>query len=156
VLVEIELAAGQLFRALGMDAVADDEPRSVDELASYAAGGRALVAAAAGGRPVGYLLLEIVDGAGHVEQVSVHPDHARRGIGRALIEQAAEWARGQELRALTLTTFVEVPWNGPYYERLGFAYLTAGEETPGLRAIRQREGAAGLDAWPRACMRLSL
>jgi GNAT superfamily N-acetyltransferase len=156
VLVEIERAAGEPFRSLGMDVVADDDPGSVETLAPYAAGGRALVAANAADRPVGYLLLDVVDGAAHIEQVSVHPDQARRGIGRALIEGAATWARSHGLRALTLTTYTEVPWNGPYYERLGFSYLTADEETAGLRAIRARERAAGLDAWPRACMRLTL
>ncbi|HSP70727.1 MAG TPA: GNAT family N-acetyltransferase, partial [Gaiellaceae bacterium] len=87
---------------------------------------------------------------------SVHPDHARQGIGRALIERAASWASAHGLHALTLTTYVGVPWNGPYYERLGFRYLARDEETPGLRAIRDDESAAGLDAWPRACMRRSL
>lgn len=58
--------------------------------------------------------------------------------------------------ALTLTAYTEVPWNGPYYERLGFRYLAAEEETPGLRAIRRHERAHGLDAWPRACMRRDL
>jgi GNAT superfamily N-acetyltransferase len=155
-LVEIERAAGETFRALGMDAVADDDPGSVEELTPYADEGRALVAVDGGDRPVAYLLLDVVDGAAHVDQVSVRPDHARHGIGRALIDEAASWGRALGLPALTLTTYVEVPWNGPYYERLGFRYLVAGEETPGLRAIRDRERAAGLDAWPRACMTRSL
>lgn len=155
-LIAIERAAGEQFRSLGMDVVTDDEPRSVDELAPYVEGGRALVAADADDRPMGYLLLDVVDRAAHIEQVSVHPDHARRGIGRALVERAAEWAGRHELDSLTLTTFVRVPWNGPYYERLGFRYLAREEETPGLRAIRDGERAAGLDAWPRACMRLGL
>ncbi len=152
-LVEIERAAGELFRPLGMDLVADDDPGSVEELAPYAEAGRALVAVDAGDRPVGYLLLDVVDAAAHVEQVSVHPAHARQGIGRALIERAAAWGGARGLAGLTLTTYVDVPWNGPYYERLGFSYLPAGEETAGLRAIRERERASGLDAWPRACMR---
>ena len=49
-----------------------------------------------------------------------------------------------------------MPWNGPYYERLGFRYLTTDEETPGLRAIRARERALGLEVWPRVSMRRSL
>jgi GNAT superfamily N-acetyltransferase len=152
-LIEIERAAGASFRALGMDAVADDDAGSIAQLASHAEGGRAFVAADAADRPLGYLLLDVVDGAAHIEQVSVHPDHARRGIGRELIGRAEAWARDHGLPALTLTTFVEVPWNGPYYERLGFHYLTADEETPGLRSIREHERDSGLDAWPRACMR---
>ena len=155
-LVEIERAAGESFRSLGLDLVADDDPGSVEELTPYAAGGRALVSVDADDRAVGYLLLDVVDGAAHIEQVSVHPDHARQGIGRELIETASSWAAGRGLRALTLTTYVEVPWNGPYYERFGFRYLAADEETPGLREIRRLEIAAGLDAWPRACMIRSL
>ena len=155
-LVEIERAAGESFRSLGMDVVADDEPASVEELAPYAEASRAFVAVDAGDRPLGYLLIDVVDEAAHITQVSVHPDHARQGIGRALIERAASWARQHGLDALTLTTYVEVPWNGPYYERLGFRYIPAGEETLGLRAIRAHEHASGLDAWPRACMSLPI
>jgi GNAT superfamily N-acetyltransferase len=155
-LIEIERAAGASFRSLGMDAVANDDPGSIGQLAPYAQDGRAFVAADAADQPLGYLLLDVVDGAAHIEQVSVHPDYARREIGRALIERAENWARDRGLPALTLATYVEVPWNGPYYERLGFHYLTADEETPGLRSIREHEHQSGLDAWPRACMRRGL
>jgi GNAT superfamily N-acetyltransferase len=155
-LIEIERAAGAAFRSLGMDAVADDDPGSIPQLAPYAEDNRAFVAVDSAERLVGYLLLDVVDGAAHIEQVSVHPDHARRGIGRALIESAEAWARDRGLHALTLTAYVAVPWNGPYYERLGFHYLSADEETPGLRSIRDHERDSGLDAWPRACMRREL
>jgi GNAT superfamily N-acetyltransferase len=155
-LIAIEAAAGAAFRDLGMDAVADADPGSPEELEPYVEAGRAFVAVDTADRPVGYLLVDAVDGAAHIEQVSVHPDHARRRIGRALIEHALSWAHRRDLYALTLTTYVEVPWNGPYYERLGFSYLAAENETPGLSAIRKGEQARGLDAWPRACMRLSL
>ena len=151
-LVEIERAAGETFRSVGMDLVANDDPGSVEELTAYADAGRAFVSVDAGDRPTGYLLVDVVDAAAHIEQVSVHPDHARRGIGRALVERAAAWARAEGLHALTLTTYADVAWNGPYYERLGFRYLTPEDETPGLRAIRGHERVRGLDAWPRACM----
>lgn len=87
-LIEIDRAAGASFRSLGMDAVADDDPPSIGQFALYAERNRAFVAVDAADRPVGYLLLDVVDGAAHIEQVSVHPDHARRGIGGALIERA--------------------------------------------------------------------
>jgi GNAT superfamily N-acetyltransferase len=99
-------------------------------------------------RPVGYLLLDVVDGAAGVEQVSVDPDHARQGIGRALIERAVTWGRDHGLQAVTLTTFVDVPWNGPYYEWLGVSYLTRDEETPGLRVIRRACMRRGIDPEP--------
>lgn len=60
---------------------------------------------------------------------------------------------GARLPELRLTTFAEVPWNGPYYARLGFEVLPAERLTEGLRAIRATEAAKGLDAWPRVVMR---
>lgn len=150
---EIERAAGRAFRDLGMPEIADDEPASLDELARYQRDGLAWVAVAADGPPLAYLLADRVDGALHVEQVSVHPDAARRGVGRALLDHAAGFAAAEGLPALTLTTFAEVPWNAPYYRRLGFHQLAEPELGPGLREIRSREAARGLDCWGRVCLR---
>ncbi|MFI6448708.1 GNAT family N-acetyltransferase [Kitasatospora sp. NPDC050543] len=153
-LQDIERAAGEGFRALGMAAVADDEPLPTAELARYLEGGHAAMAAVdAADRPVAYLIGEPVDGCLHIEQVSVHPDHARRGVGRALIDHLAA---STDAPALTLTTFADVPWNAPYYRRCGFRPLAGAELTPGLREIRRQEAAHGLDRWPRLCMRREL
>lgn len=150
----IERAAGEPFRAIGLDVVADDELPPVAVLAAYATAGRAFVAVREGGTPVGYLLTEIVDGCAHVEQVSVLPRMRGRRIGEALIEHLARWARDRGLPALTLTTYRDVPWNGPYWVRLGFRELVG--LPPGLRAIRDAETARGLDVWPRLAMRREL
>ncbi|MFC9242613.1 GNAT family N-acetyltransferase [Streptomyces sp. NPDC057136] len=165
-LQDIERAAGEPFRALGMSAVADDDPPPLGLLESYRRAGRSWVAAesltsaasatSAAEQPLGYLIADPVDDAAHIEQVSVAPTAARRGIGRALIDHLAHWAEAQDLRALTLTTFTEVPWNAPYYSRLGFRTLTENELTDGLRAIRSLETEHGLDRWPRVCMRREL
>ena len=85
--------------------------------------------------------------------MSVHPDHARRGLGRQLIDHAAAWATREGLAGLTLTTYADVPWNAPYYARLGFATLGEDDLTDGLRAVRTHEIARGLDKWPRVTMR---
>lgn len=156
-LQDIERAAGESFRAIGMHRVADDDPLSIDELRAYLDDGRLWVwVAAPNGPPAGYLLADVVDGNAHIEQVSVHPDFGHRGIGRALIEQCVHWAHQQGYPAVTLTTFTDVPWNGPYYRRLGFRELSAGEFTPGLQRLRAHEAANGLDQWPRECLRLDL
>lgn len=156
VLIKIERAASETFRTLSLDFVADDDPGSLEELAPYVHGERAFVATDASDFPIAYIILDVVDGAAHIEQVSVHPVHARQGIGRGLIDRAAAWARAHELRSLTLTTYLDVPWNAPYYRRLGFRHLSPDEETPGLRMIKRRERAAGLEVWPRTSMSRSL
>jgi GNAT superfamily N-acetyltransferase len=139
-----------------MDGVADDDPPSAEDLMAYQRDGRAWVVADEGDRAVAYLLVGQVDQNAHIEQVSVHPGHARRGLGRALIDQAEAWAATHGLEGLTLTTFADVPWNAPYYARLGFRTLAVDEMTTGLRGVRAQEAALGLDAWPRVTMRRSV
>ncbi|MFD3484191.1 MULTISPECIES: GNAT family N-acetyltransferase [unclassified Streptomyces] len=152
-LQDIERAAGEPFRAVGMAEIADDDPPGIDLLDRYLRAGHAWVTEDAAGRPVAYLIYDEVDGAAHIEQVSVHPTASRHGVGRALIEHLAVRARSAGLAGLTLTTFADVPWNAPYYTRLGFRTLAESELTDGLREIRRAEAAHGLDHWPRVCMR---
>src|SRR5262245_6528508 len=71
-LIEIERAASDMFRSLGMDFVADDDPGSAAELAPYIHGRRAFAATDEADTPVAYIILDVVDGAAHIEQVSVH------------------------------------------------------------------------------------
>lgn len=151
-LIEIERAAGERFRDVGMPEIADDDPGSVDELAEYAANGRSWVAVDDAGAALGYVLVELVDGNAHIEQVSVLPSAQGIGIGRALLDHVATWARARDAAALTLMTFRDVPWNAPLYEHIGFRVLADSELGPELRAVRARETAHGLDPATRVCM----
>jgi ribosomal protein S18 acetylase RimI-like enzyme len=156
-LQEIERVAGVLFREIGMPEIADDEPLSIEVLSGYVSAGRAWVAVETPGeRVAGYLIADLLDGEVHIEQVSVDPRFSRRGVGRMLIEHAAVYAADVGAGALTLTTFAEVAWNAPYYRRCGFVVMDDGALLPGLRAVRDHEIAAGLDRWPRVCMRRPL
>ncbi|KJY46310.1 GCN5 family acetyltransferase [Streptomyces sp. NRRL S-444] len=149
----IERAAGECFRGIGMPEIADDEPLPLDELARYQRAGLAWAAVTEADAPLAYLIADRVDGNLHIEQVSVHPDGARRRIGRSLLDHLAARAAAESIPALTLTTFEDVPWNAPYYARCGFERLADGELSPGLKDIRDREAEHGLARWPRICMR---
>jgi ribosomal protein S18 acetylase RimI-like enzyme len=151
-LAGIERAAGEQFRDIGMPEIAEDEPPTPAELQAYLDRNAVRVWAGPGEVPVAYLLMDLVDGRVHVEQVSVHPAAARRGLGRALIDAAAGRARARGDDRVTLTTFAEVPWNMPYYQRLGFAVLPVGEQGPELLRVRAHEARIGLDRWPRVAM----
>jgi GNAT superfamily N-acetyltransferase len=148
----IERLAGERFRGVGLPEVADDEPPSLDVLTRHTEQGRCWVAIDDAGGPIGYVLVDGVDGNAHVEQVSVHPDHQGSGVGRALMERVFEWAGELDMPAVTLTTFSDVPWNAPLYRHLGFRVLRDEELGPGLRAIRDQETAHGLDPARRVCM----
>ncbi|MYS19585.1 Ribosomal protein S18 acetylase RimI [Streptomyces sp. DvalAA-14] len=151
-LQDIERAAGRCFRDIGMPEIADDEPLPLDELARYQQEGSAWAAVNEADTPVAYLIADQVDGNLHIEQVSVHPDSGRQGIGRLLLDHLAERAATHNVPALTLTTFADVPWNAPYYRRCGFQPLDDNLLSPGLQNIRAREAAHGLDRWTRLFM----
>ncbi len=136
---EIERHAGRVFATIGMPEIAAHDPPSVAELESFVSRGRAWVAVDSSDRPVAYLLSAVLDGCAHIEQVSVAPEYARRGLGARLIDRLEVDAAASHQPALTLTTFRDVPWNAPYYARLGFVVLAVSEQGPELRAITQRE-----------------
>jgi GNAT superfamily N-acetyltransferase len=119
----------------------------------YARDGQCWVAPDEAGDPLGYVIVDRVDGNAHVEQVSVRPDHQGVGVGRALIEHVVAWAADKGLPAVTLTTFADVPWNAPLYRHLGFRVLADDEIGPELRVVRETEAAHGLDPATRVCMR---
>jgi GNAT superfamily N-acetyltransferase len=131
----------------------DPWPLPLPDLEHSRAAGLLWVIPGDAGGPVAFLMGSQVDDCLHVEQLSVDMGSARRGLGRTLLEHAARRAAADGRPALTLTTFEHVPWNAPYYARLGFRILDDAEVTPGLRAIRRREAEIGLDRWPRVCMR---
>jgi GNAT superfamily N-acetyltransferase len=92
---------------------------------------------------VGFAHLVTHDGNAHLEQVSVLPTYGRRGIGTALVRAAMEEARWSGHDRMSLCTFREVPFNGPFYAALGFTESTSLE--PFQARLRAVERALGLD-----------
>ncbi|MGY5884713.1 GNAT family N-acetyltransferase [Modestobacter lacusdianchii] len=131
----VEAAADQLFVPLGITDLPAPAPA-----ADRAHAWRVLVT----GRPVrGFAVLELLDGAVHLEQLSVDPAHGRRGLGAALLAATVQAAAEHSADRVTLLTYADVPWNAPFYARHG--WRETGELTPGLRALRRREEELGLD-----------
>jgi GNAT superfamily N-acetyltransferase len=134
-LVAVEAAADRLFATVGFDLYPG--PGTIDGLR------RARAVLVAGRPPVGFAAVDEVDGSAHLEQLAVHPDHGRRGIGRALLEAACHWASRAGYPTMTLVTFTDVAWNGPFYVRSGFVPLV--ELGPGLAELRALDRANGLE-----------
>ena len=138
-LIEVERAADRLFPLAGYGETPG--PASLDELRA------ATALLVSGDPPVGYARLEVVDGRAHLEGLSVRPRFMRQGRGSELVRAALAWAAEHGYPEITLCTFAEVPWNGPFYAKLGFVELT--ELTPGLQELRETERKLGLDAMGR-------
>lgn len=106
--------------------------------------------------PVGFLLAEALPSSLFIAEISLQKEWQGKGIGRRLICYVAEQARENGYTSLTLTTFRDVPWNGPLYARLGFERL-ADETLPALlHQKREEEAAHGLAYESRCAMRLML
>lgn len=113
----------------------------------------------AGDPPIGFAHVVDMPGHAHLAQISVHPDHGRRGTGAALLEAAAERATLKGHGSLTLTTYADLPWNAPFYARYGFEEfaaddpLTAQQQEVSDEEERLGLGRHGRRVWMRRVLR---
>ena len=150
-LVVVEVEAGQLFHTVGMSEVAEHVPQ-VSALREAMDAARVWVTQD-GSEVAGYVVAELLDENAHIAQVSVAPAYAGRSIGKAMIEFVESWGRAAGRPATTLTTFRDVPWNGPYYARLGYRVLPSDRIGPELaETMAQEASLPGIDASLRCAM----
>ncbi len=136
----IELAAAKLLRGYAPESVLTEttHQRTFDDAVRD---GRLWVALM-NGVPVGFALVEMLaDDLPHLEELDVHPSHGRRGVGTALVRTVCQWAADSGYVMLTLTTFRAVPWNFPFYSRLGFAEIP--RQSPAFRTLGCSIGGGG-------------
>lgn len=146
----IEAASDRLLQLLGIGPLPAPGPA---ERAATAA--RTMATLVAARPPVGFARIERVDGHSHLGQLSVLPEYGCIGIGTALVEAACAWSRQRGAGMLTLTTFVDVPFNAPFYRRLGFRDLGRAEVGPQLAGLI--DGEADLERFgPRTVMARSV
>jgi GNAT superfamily N-acetyltransferase len=154
-LAAIEDAGGPMFEEAFGDLTGDPllspAPRGVDRDDTP---GFLLVVGPVG-EPVGFAHVEIVEGFAYLAQLSVHPDAMRQGIGTALVRAAMREARALGHDRLSLTTYRDLAWNGPFYAGLGFVETAHPE--PFELLLRQEERRIGLDRHgPRVVMHIPL
>ncbi|MDE0802187.1 MAG: GNAT family N-acetyltransferase [Acidimicrobiales bacterium] len=153
----IGAAAGRRFASVDDPRIAeraDDDPFDAEDLRRWIDAGRAWVSG--DDPPAGFVVVDVVDRCAHIEEVSVAPEHEGRGHGGALLDAATTWARAEGMHAVTLTTFADVEWNRPYYERRGFRVLGRDEIGPELAERIATEDRDGLDRAIRVCMSRSV
>ncbi len=148
----IERAAGRLFADVeGLGDISGRPTLPPERLARFIRKGHSLVAHVAE-RMAGFVVTEPFGRELHVWELSVHPAFQRGGIGAGLLRACLIDARNSGFRAVTLTTFRDVPWNAPFYARLGFEEVTALDAHPRLAGELANEVDDGLPADRRCAM----
>jgi GNAT superfamily N-acetyltransferase len=133
----IEAAADTVFEPLGIGPLPG--PGTRQDFAD------ALIVLVAGDPPVG---LCRIDGIGiskgaHLEQLAVHPDHAGQGLGRALLRAGCAWAEQQNFEEITVATYRNVPWNGPFYASEGFVERGSADDFLSSHGLEPEEPVMG-------------
>jgi GNAT superfamily N-acetyltransferase len=164
-LPSVERRAARLFdnwvSETGLTPAFLEDVSSTEELDEARQRGHLWVAAANDGELAGFAQVVILDGVAHLDEIDVIPEHGRQGVGSRLVDAVCRWARSAGYLKVTLSTFRDVPWNRPFYEKLGFRdvetplppqhrQLVAGERERGLRTdlrvIMERNLAVGGEA----------
>jgi GNAT superfamily N-acetyltransferase len=145
---EIEQTADELYATVGLGIVLDMPTAAHEKLAA----GPLWVAVDDADQPIGFLLAGEIDGFAYIDQLSVLPEHGRKGIGGRLIAAAVEWARGTGAQAIVLGTYRDVPWNQPFYEKHGFVEMPESEWDEEIREARAHEARLGHDISRRLFM----
>jgi GNAT superfamily N-acetyltransferase len=156
-LPDIEQSAGQIFKQIPEFAwISDSATMSAKQHQVFIEAGTSWVAQDDNELLCGFLCAEIIRDALHICELSVTEGYQGKGIGSALIEEAVCQAAFLGLSSLTLTTFRSVPWNAPFYTRLGFVELMSDDITDPLQYILDDEINRGLPEGERCAMRYSL
>ena len=143
-LAAIEVAAAGIFPSGSIPDHIRADVTPVGELFEAVQKNLLWVALAQEASPVGYAFVQMVENVALLAQMDVLPGHMRKGIGTALVGQIAETLRVRNVPALYLTTFTHVPWNAPFYGKLGFAALGEADAPPFLHNILEEERHYGL------------
>jgi GNAT superfamily N-acetyltransferase len=151
-LSRIERSAARLFLDTPYAFLVDADPLPLEFVQQQFQAGRVWVAVDCHELVVGYAIAREVDNTLYLQQIDVEPEHGRRGIGSALVNTVCDWAQQQGYGIVSLSTFRDIPWNAPFYSKLGFNPVNETELTTGFQQIRLKELEAGLPIFDRVIM----
>jgi GNAT superfamily N-acetyltransferase len=143
-LPSIERAAVEVFPENMISEKVRDHVTSLEQFAEAQTEKRLWVALAPDKHPVGFAMASVDGQSAMLAEIDVHPEHQQKGLGRALVQAVIMWARSEGFARLSLTTFSSVPWNAPFYEKMGFRRLARSELTAELSAALNNEEQLGL------------
>lgn len=154
--VDIERHAGKVFRGSKFDSIADAEPNDPAIPRAAQRAGLLWVATDDRDQPIGHLTAAKGVKGLLIAQIDVLPEFQSQGVGRSLIAAAEDEARRRGLPYIWLRTFRDIPWNAPFYARLGFKEIENEDFADAEVIVEADEIDNGLDPAERVTMRKTL
>lgn len=149
----VERSAAELFQTVKLDHLLDHATTNPSFLTAMIDANHLWVAVNRLDEPIGFVGGVAIDSNFHIAELSVAQRYQGRGVGKALMWQLLEDIRREGFKATTLTTFTRIPWNGPWYRRMGFVEVGLGVMGSEYMQIWQNEARNGLDMDERCLMR---
>lgn len=154
-LQSIERDADIAFAAVGHPELCRGDGLDTESAARFIAGGQ-IVVAEHEGEVAAFAYVGRLDGEACLGQISVAPEHGRRGLGTALLRLVVSVLRAHGEPSVVLSTQRDVAWNAPWYARHGFREIESSCWTPAMHRLQAQQAIAGLDTGSRLLMRLDL
>lgn len=137
-LQSVDLAASQLFEPTGLITEEDGPvPIPAHALNDGINNGLLFVVTDPFAEPVGFVLASQKGPDLYLDQVSVNPAHGKRGLGAILVQRIIMEADARRKRGVILSTFRDLPWNGPFYRKLGFEEIPKTRLKPWMKALEK-------------------
>lgn len=149
---EIEQQAAVLFRETSHAEEVEGLGLSAEFLEDRVRAGELFVAVDKNDIPVGFAAIHDLAGYVHLHELSVKPAHGKRGLGAGLVEAVCCHAKEKGYIGVTLSTYADVPWNAPFYRRLGFDTVYPDEMSTEMKDLRDLESEQGIDVEHRVIM----
>jgi ribosomal protein S18 acetylase RimI-like enzyme len=149
----VERSAAEIFRTVNLDFLSDGPTMDELFLSKLMNSSHLWVAVNELDRPIGFAGGEIIDGNFHISEISVAQDAQGKGVGNALIGELIRRVKEEGYTTITLTTYRDLPWNGPWYHKLGFLEVKVHEMGEEYSKILDSEAQHGHDMNFRCIMR---
>ncbi|MEC9343113.1 MAG: GNAT family N-acetyltransferase [Pseudomonadota bacterium] len=118
--VELDRLGTELLARHGYPVLLEEPPLDEAGLEADLQDCRAWVVADGRDMPAGYAMARIIEDTCWLCEMAVDPATGRRGLGSALLMQVAAHAQDMDCTGIGLSTFDDVPFNRPFYEKRGF------------------------------------
>lgn len=150
---QVERSAAELFRTVNLDFLTNGPTVNKSHLSAMMSSNHLWVAVDKRDQPIGFVGGEELDGNFHIAEISVAQDAQGKGVGKALMAELVRQTKEEGQTAITLTTYRDIPWNGPWYRKLGFSEVSLGDMGDEYAKILDSEAQHGHDMDSRCIMR---